>query len=130
MVAADYSPFLGIEKGAVLQEARVFNDPQLDPRRCSQVFSLHGQPLYLHIFKFLLGGSGNDSEGFWLVRFSGYNKAFVPAQSGGDIHKGPVFSFYSCFLIFTPLKSVLLLHVSNLAYLSFQGLFLAVKCLD
>ncbi|KAK6120957.1 hypothetical protein DH2020_045297 [Rehmannia glutinosa] len=34
---ADYSPFLGIEKGAVLQEARVFNDPQLDARRCSQV---------------------------------------------------------------------------------------------
>ncbi|KAL7206687.1 hypothetical protein ACSBR2_019409 [Camellia fascicularis] len=33
----EYSPFLGIEKGAVLQEARVFNDPQLDPRRCSQV---------------------------------------------------------------------------------------------
>lgn len=33
----DYSPFLGIEKGAVLQEARVFNDPQLDARRCSQV---------------------------------------------------------------------------------------------
>ncbi|KMZ74669.1 Coatomer subunit gamma-2 [Zostera marina] len=33
----DYSPFLGIEKSAVLQEARVFNDPQLDPRRCSQV---------------------------------------------------------------------------------------------
>lgn len=36
-LAADYSPFLGIEKGAVLQEARVFNDPQLDARRCSQV---------------------------------------------------------------------------------------------
>ncbi|KAG2705625.1 hypothetical protein I3843_05G056300 [Carya illinoinensis] len=36
---ADYSPFLGIEKGAVLQEARVFNDPQLDPRRCSQVIT-------------------------------------------------------------------------------------------
>ena len=34
---AEYSPFLGIEKGAVLQEARVFNDPQLDARRCSQV---------------------------------------------------------------------------------------------
>ncbi|KAG5047898.1 hypothetical protein JHK85_009001 [Glycine max] len=34
---ADYSPFLGIEKGSVLQEARVFNDPQLDARRCSQV---------------------------------------------------------------------------------------------
>lgn len=31
----DYSPFMGIEKGAVLQEARVFNDPQLDARRCS-----------------------------------------------------------------------------------------------
>lgn len=35
--AVEYSPFLGIEKGAVLQDARVFNDPQLDPRRCSQV---------------------------------------------------------------------------------------------
>ncbi|KAL0422745.1 UNVERIFIED_CONTAM: Coatomer subunit gamma-2 [Sesamum latifolium] len=36
---ADYSPFLGIEKGAVLQEARVFHDPQLDARRCSQVIT-------------------------------------------------------------------------------------------
>ncbi|XP_073525883.1 uncharacterized protein [Phyllobates terribilis] len=36
---AEYSPFLGIEKGAVLQDARVFNDPQLDPRKCSQVIT-------------------------------------------------------------------------------------------
>ncbi|OVA18689.1 Clathrin/coatomer adaptor [Macleaya cordata] len=36
---AEYSPFLGIEKGAVLQEARCFNDSQLDPRRCSQVIT-------------------------------------------------------------------------------------------
>ncbi|KAA8545965.1 hypothetical protein F0562_020584 [Nyssa sinensis] len=36
---AEYSPFIGIEKGAVLQEARVFNDPQLDSRRCSQVIT-------------------------------------------------------------------------------------------
>ncbi|QCD88544.1 coatomer subunit gamma-2 [Vigna unguiculata] len=36
---AEYSPFAGIEKGAVLQEARVFNDPQLDARRCSQVIT-------------------------------------------------------------------------------------------
>ncbi|KAJ1704739.1 hypothetical protein LUZ63_004518 [Rhynchospora breviuscula] len=35
----DYHPFFGIEKGAVLQEARVFNDPQIDPRRCSQVIT-------------------------------------------------------------------------------------------
>ena len=33
---AEYSPFYGIEKGAVLQEARIFHDPNLDPRRCSQ----------------------------------------------------------------------------------------------
>ena len=32
-----YSPFWGIEKGAVLQEARCFNDSQLDARRCQQV---------------------------------------------------------------------------------------------
>ncbi|GJN24846.1 hypothetical protein PR202_gb12614 [Eleusine coracana subsp. coracana] len=34
-----YSPFLGIEKGAVLQEARVFHDPQLDARQCCQVIT-------------------------------------------------------------------------------------------
>ena len=39
--AAEYSPFFGIEKGAVLQEARVFNDPQLDARRCAQVTIYH-----------------------------------------------------------------------------------------
>ncbi|WOL03049.1 hypothetical protein Cni_G11769 [Canna indica] len=35
----EFSPFLGIEKGAVLQEARVFHDPQLDARKCSQVIT-------------------------------------------------------------------------------------------
>ncbi|CAM0872151.1 unnamed protein product [Alopecurus aequalis] len=38
-ISLEYSPFFGIEKGAVLQEARVFNDPQLDARRCSQVIT-------------------------------------------------------------------------------------------
>jgi hypothetical protein len=40
--AEEYSPFLGLEKGAVLQEARVFHDPHVDARRCAQVriFSL------------------------------------------------------------------------------------------
>lgn len=44
---AEYSPYLGLEKGAVLQEARVFNDPQLDPRKCSQVFFYSCLVLYL-----------------------------------------------------------------------------------
>jgi coatomer protein complex subunit gamma len=35
----DYSPFWGIEKGAVLQEARCFNDSQLDSRKCQQVIT-------------------------------------------------------------------------------------------
>lgn len=35
----EYSPFFGIEKGAVLQEARAFHDPQLDAKRCSQVIT-------------------------------------------------------------------------------------------
>ena len=47
-LTAEYSPFLGIEKGAVLQEARVFNDPQLDARRCSQVF------IYLLILSYII----------------------------------------------------------------------------
>ena len=33
----EYSPFYGIEKGAVLQEARMFNDRNIDARRCQQV---------------------------------------------------------------------------------------------
>ena len=37
VAAAEYSPFYGIEKGAVLQEARCFNDPHIDARRCQQV---------------------------------------------------------------------------------------------
>ena len=36
-IAAEYSPFYGIEKGAVLQEARIFNDSHVDARRCQQV---------------------------------------------------------------------------------------------
>jgi hypothetical protein len=35
----EFSPFWGIEKGAVLQEARCFNESQLDPRRCQQVIT-------------------------------------------------------------------------------------------
>lgn len=35
----EYSPFYGIEKGAVLQEARIFHDPQVDARRCQQVIT-------------------------------------------------------------------------------------------
>ena len=35
----EYSPFHGIEKGAVLQEARIFHDPQVDARRCQQVIT-------------------------------------------------------------------------------------------
>lgn len=37
VAAVEYSPFYGIEKGAVLQEARMFNDRTVDPRRCQQV---------------------------------------------------------------------------------------------
>lgn len=35
----EYSPFYGIEKGAVLQEARIFNDSNIDARRCQQVIT-------------------------------------------------------------------------------------------
>jgi len=35
----ELSPFYGIEKGAVLQESRIFNDPQIDVRRCQQVIT-------------------------------------------------------------------------------------------
>uniref|UniRef100_A0A7S3VL87 Coatomer subunit gamma n=1 Tax=Dunaliella tertiolecta TaxID=3047 RepID=A0A7S3VL87_DUNTE len=35
----EFSPFYGIDKGAVLQEARCFNDPQIDARKCQQVIT-------------------------------------------------------------------------------------------
>ena len=38
-VEVEYSPFYGIEKGAVLQEARMFNDRVVDARRCQQVLA-------------------------------------------------------------------------------------------
>jgi hypothetical protein len=38
-MAVELSPFYGIEKGAVLQESRVFNDPQIDVRRCQQIIT-------------------------------------------------------------------------------------------
>jgi coatomer protein complex subunit gamma len=37
--AVEYSPFYGIEKGLVLQETRVFNEPHVDPRKCQQVIT-------------------------------------------------------------------------------------------
>lgn len=41
--AVEYSPFYGIEKGAVLQEARIFHQSNLEPRKCQQVLpSLDG----------------------------------------------------------------------------------------
>lgn len=80
LLTADYSPFLGIEKGAVLQEARVFNDPQLDARRCSQVI------VFIHLF-FAWSLVFYVLQELILVysvflSISGYHKAFVSTESG------------------------------------------------
>jgi coatomer protein complex subunit gamma len=37
--ANEPSPFYGIEKSLVLQEARCFHDPQLDAKKCCQVIT-------------------------------------------------------------------------------------------
>lgn len=37
--AAEYSPFYGIEKGLVLQEAREFNNAHVEPRKCQQIIT-------------------------------------------------------------------------------------------
>jgi len=52
----EHSPFWAIEKGAVLQEARCFNDTQLSTRKCQQVIT---KLLYLY----------NQGERFTAVRF-------------------------------------------------------------
>lgn len=38
-LAVEFSPFYGVEKSSVLQEARIFNDSHVDPRRCQQVIT-------------------------------------------------------------------------------------------
>lgn len=48
--AAEYSPFYGIEKSAVLQEARCFNDRELDARRCAQVTVSRLRPARFYAF--------------------------------------------------------------------------------
>ena len=34
-----YSPFLGLQKAAVLQDARCFNDREINPRKCSSILT-------------------------------------------------------------------------------------------
>ena len=91
----------------MLQEARVFNDPQLDPRRCSQVFfASHGlnSIAALHLFF-----RENNPYVCCVASFSGYYKAFVLIESGRVVHKGSV-----CFLgILFPSK----IHASLSCYL-------------
>ncbi|KAH0454873.1 hypothetical protein IEQ34_016797 [Dendrobium chrysotoxum] len=75
----EYSPFLGIEKGAVLQEARVFNDPQLDARRCSQ---------------------GITSLTSLLAQLAGYHKALILTKSGRNFYEVETYSHLSFFLFY------------------------------
>lgn len=67
--AAEYSPFFGIEKGAVLQEARIFHHPQIDPRSCQQAIT---KLLYLL----------NQGETFTKVRCSETKKRHQASASG------------------------------------------------
>ena len=77
----EYSPFYGIEKGAVLQEARIFNEPHIDPRRCQQVCA---SLLSAGTRAVLLVSRHTDTA----AARAGHHKAVVPAVPGGDLHKG------------------------------------------
>lgn len=83
--AADYSPFLGIEKGAVLQEARVFNDPQLDARRCSQVFLLF-ICLSNSVFIFYIYFFFKKIICRLIFSLSGYHEASVSSEPGRNFY--------------------------------------------
>ncbi|KAJ0967798.1 hypothetical protein J5N97_024715 [Dioscorea zingiberensis] len=81
-IAAEYSPFLGIEKGAVLQEARVFHDPQLDAGDAfSSAISSQLDLLVasLEIFDDVLWAS--------FLRLVGHHKTLVFAKSRRNIYK-------------------------------------------
>lgn len=116
--AAEYSPFYGIEKSAVLQEARVFNDPQLDARRCAQVrvapffirvtgLSIEGMLLRIITGEMRLTGVFHSRNTCWLgIKanlclsifmcscghgngcWAGHHKAVVLDQPGWNFHKG------------------------------------------
>ena len=83
-LTGEYSPFHGLEKGAVLQEARVFNDPQLDPRRCSQViicFS-HSTP-HKQCFQELV----NNIHAFFITFFQVITKLLYLLNQGESFTK-------------------------------------------
>lgn len=63
--AVEYSPFYGIEKGAVLQEARVFNEAHADPRKCQQVIT---KLLYLLTQGESLTKVGETRFGVWIAK--------------------------------------------------------------
>ena len=65
--AVEYSPFYGIEKGAVLQEARVFNEPHVDPRKCQQVIT---KLLYLLTQGETFTKVGSPTAGNWGAAFA------------------------------------------------------------
>jgi hypothetical protein len=79
----EYSPFYGIEKGAVLQEARVFNDSHVDPRRCQQVIT---KLLYL----LTQGESFTKVRALWWGRLMGsvWMLARGPGQCAQPLRQG------------------------------------------
>ena len=110
--AAEFSPFYGIDKGAVLQEARVFNDPQIDPRRCQQVSiatpAASCQHCILRGLPADVLGSGLSEYGAsfaWpaegaccgllFSRAVGHHQAALPSEPGGGVHKGAQLLLFS-----------------------------------
>ena len=90
LCAAEYSPFYGIEKGAVLQEARIFNDSQVDARRCQQVRNC--LCYWRRLQKLCNSNSGKliyygtSHEAF--THLAGHHKASLPTLPRRDFHKG------------------------------------------
>lgn len=95
--AVEYSPFYGIEKGAVLQEARIFHDPNLDTRRCSQVCGRGCNP---HLPSTALQLTATQLGCLWccllqdrhadyaLFGFAGDYQAAVSVAPRRDLHQG------------------------------------------
>ncbi len=93
-IAAEYSPFYGIEKGAVLQEARIFNDSHVDARRCQQVEPHSSLQMDSSAYDILSDEAMSSYEPSETPSWNGagYHKATVPPVPRRDIHKGQLFS--------------------------------------
>ena len=59
-----YSPFAGLQKAAVLQEGRCFNDREINPRKCIGILTLPGIAIIAILLLLRIGHSSSSQPAY------------------------------------------------------------------